>query len=103
MEADQTTGIVFHIIRGSFVDGCGIRTVVFLKGCPLRCAWCCNPESQAPYPELAYNGARCIGTEECFLCGAACPHNAISAGADGHIVIDREVCERCFTCADVCP
>lgn len=99
----MTTGLVFNIQHFSVHDGPGIRTVVFLKGCPLRCAWCCNPESQAPYPELAYNSSRCIGTAECFLCGAVCPRGAITAGAGGHVVIDRDLCERSFKCADVCP
>jgi pyruvate formate lyase activating enzyme len=64
----EQTGIVFNIQRFSVHDGTGIRTVVFLKGCPMRCRWCCNPESQNPEPEIAYNANRCLGREQCGHC-----------------------------------
>ena len=55
-------GLVFNIQRFSVHDGPGIRDLVFLKGCPLRCRWCSNPESQGAQPDVAYNAERCIGT-----------------------------------------
>ena len=58
---EKQTGIVFNIVHGSFVDGFGIRTTVFLKGCPLRCKWCCNPEGQKYEPELKYTASHCNG------------------------------------------
>lgn len=67
------TGVVFHIQRYSVHDGPGIRTVVFLKGCPLHCSWCSNPESQKPEPELAFQADRCLGIAHCGLCRHAHP------------------------------
>ena len=61
----EPTGIIFNIQHFSVHDGPGIRTVVFLKGCPLRCEWCANPESQVRRPQLAWNHGECIGCREC--------------------------------------
>lgn len=91
-------GVVFNIQRYSLHDGPGIRTVVFLKGCPLRCKWCSNPESQEQKPELSYIKSSCIN---CHRCVAACPLNAITPTEDG-IKIDRTICDRCFKCVDAC-
>ncbi|MBR1736120.1 MAG: 4Fe-4S cluster-binding domain-containing protein, partial [Firmicutes bacterium] len=60
---------VFNIQRYSLHDGNGIRTTIFLKGCPLRCRWCCNPESQSREKEIMYNAGKCIGKDECGYCG----------------------------------
>jgi pyruvate formate lyase activating enzyme len=78
-------GIVFNIQRYSIHDGPGIRTTVFLKGCPLACFWCQNPESQKRRPEVFLNRASCTG---CGRCAAACPNGA-AALADGKAIIDR--------------
>ena len=67
--------LVFHIIHGSFVDGYGIRSTVFLKGCPLKCIWCCNPEGQSFQPELKVNRGQCNG---CGNCLNTCSRNALS-------------------------
>ena len=69
----MTEGTIFEIERYALHDGPGIRTVVFLKGCPLRCLWCANPESQLAAPQLAYWQSKCIG---CRSCLEVCPHHA---------------------------
>lgn len=96
-------GYIFNIQLFSVHDGPGIRTLVFLKGCPLRCKWCSNPESQKPLPELGYNSNKCIGVEKCTKCLDICPEGAISKGANDKIIIDRDLCTNCMLCADVCP
>lgn len=87
--------MIFNIQKCSIHDGEGLRTLVFFKGCPLRCKWCSNPESQSYEREIMESPARCIG---CGACRAACPQGAISA--DG--IIDRSLCDNCMKCTDVC-
>jgi len=89
---------VFDIQRFSIHDGPGIRTLVFLKGCPLRCVWCCNPEGQATKPELLYSRRRCI---LCGSCVEACPAGAISL-KNGAVETDRHLCTCCGDCVDRC-
>ena len=98
----QTT-YVFNVQRYSLHDGPGIRTIVFVKGCPMRCRWCCNPESQRYVPEILYTDSRCIGQKACGLCAGVCPVSAIGYGADGTAQIDRGCCRDCLRCASVCP
>lgn len=100
---DNNYGYVFNIQHFSVHDGPGIRTLVFLKGCPLQCRWCSNPESQICHPELAYNKDRCIGPSECNMCVGACNQNIIKGKQDNKIDIDRERCNKCFKCVDACP
>ncbi|MBC7346871.1 MAG: glycyl-radical enzyme activating protein [Clostridia bacterium] len=95
-----TKGLVFDIQRYAIHDGPGIRTLVFVKGCPLHCPWCCNPESISRFPELAYFKKRCIG---CGKCVEVCPHGAISFSQDEGFVADRDKCQACGECAKVCP
>jgi pyruvate formate lyase activating enzyme len=90
------TGLIFDIQRFSVHDGPGIRTTVFFKGCPLRCLWCHNPESQAALPELLHWPGRCIG---CGECAAACPQAAIPPGGG---LPDPQRCTTCGACVEVC-
>lgn len=97
--SQSTSGIIFNVQRFSIHDGPGIRDLIFLKGCPLHCTWCSNPESQCFLPELDYRINKCIG---CHACVASCPVHAIAPQTDGSISIDRTVCQRCFTCTKAC-
>ena len=99
----KNSGIVFNIQKYSVHDGPGIRTVVFLKGCPLRCRWCSNPESQKPQPQLVYNRNKCLTLEHCVRCLEVCTAGAIKSGEGGRVEIDREVCTECLLCTKACP
>lgn len=88
----------FNIQRCSIHDGNGLRTLVFFKGCPLRCKWCANPESQEYWPEIMESPSKCIG---CGACARVCPQSAITMQADGPR-IDRSLCNNCFKCVEHC-
>lgn len=93
------TGRIFDIARFSVHDGPGIRTTVFLKGCPLRCIWCHNPEGIKQQVQLSYT------VQKCLLCGDCvqdCPNQALSLHDTG-IIIDRNRCQLCGECVDACP
>lgn len=98
VEALALAGRVFHIQRFSLHDGPGIRTTVFLKGCPLRCSWCCNPESQKGGIEVSHSDALC---DHCGCCVPACPEDAVSL-CDGGVRIDRTRCNECGKCVEAC-
>ena len=95
-------GLVFDIQRYSIHDGPGIRTIVFLKGCPLSCEWCCNPESQHPQPEIEYRESLC---QHCGRCITSCPKEAINANLSppAGSKINRVLCDVCGQCVEVCP
>jgi pyruvate formate lyase activating enzyme len=95
----QASGVVFDIQRFSLNDGPGIRTTVFLKGCPLNCAWCHNPESISPAPQLSFNAIKCT---RCRLCAKACRKGVHSFGPRGHRVAFG-ACAACGACVRVCP
>jgi pyruvate formate lyase activating enzyme len=95
----MTTGRIFDVQRFSIHDGPGIRTTVFLKGCPLRCLWCGNPESISTEPILSYLPDKCIACGECLK---VCPQGALEADASGKAVLDRRRCTGCGECASAC-
>ncbi len=92
-------GIIFDIKKYSIHDGPGTRITVHLKGCPLACLWCHNPESQSMLPAVLFRAERCIA---CGKCIKTCPNGAISVVA-GALVTDRGLCTGCGACCDVCP
>jgi isethionate sulfite-lyase activating enzyme len=102
-EIQNTTGTVFNIQKYSVHDGPGIRTVVFLKGCPLSCMWCSNPESQSFKPQLAYNKNKCISLSQCVRCAEICTAGSITQGDDDKISVNRETCTDCLSCTEACP
>lgn len=95
----ETKGLIFDIQRYCIHDGPGVRTVVFLKGCPMRCDWCCNPESISFKPELMIFETTCMG---CRQCVEVCPHQALSI-EDEKLEVDRSQCDCCGKCSEVCP
>ena len=93
-------GTVFNATKYMLEDGPGIRTVVFLKGCPLRCLWCSSPLCQTMDPSLVYLPYKCISCEACL---PACPQQALFLDEEGKIGRNFEKCTHCGTCAKVCP
>ena len=99
----ELTAPVFNVQTYSIHDGPGIRVTVFVKGCPLRCRWCANPESNLARPQLMTYAAKCTA---CGRCVAACPQKAVSIGTlhdKPCAITDRELCVECGACVDVCP
>ena len=97
-ESSQASGMIFNIMRFAVHDGPGIRTAVFLKGCPLDCWWCHNPESQHFQPDRMYYRDRCANCGECVT---SCPHSAIQQGPNGPVT--SACCTLCGTCIEACP
>ena len=95
----MSKGLIFNIQKFSLHDGPGIRTTVFLKGCPLRCKWCSNPESQSKKIQVLYHKDKCCG---CKNCVQTCPQNAISF-SNNMVLIDSTKCIGCLTCVSNCP
>ena len=93
------TGIIFDIKKYSIHDGPGTRTTVHMKGCPLSCWWCHNPESQSMTPLILFRREKCIG---CGACVRSCPNKAISVTEDS-LTTDMGLCDGCGICEDVCP
>jgi len=92
-------GKIFNIQRYSIHDGPGIRTVLFMKGCPLRCIWCSNPEGQNIYDDILLYSEKCI---RCKNCVNICPENAIIITENGPL-LDRKKCTSCMKCTKICP
>ena len=95
----QKQGMVFNIQRYSLHDGTGLRTLVFMKGCPLRCKWCANPEGLSKGYSLIYNDAECVG---CGKCIPVCKQGAIYADHAGTIKWNKRLCTECMECVSVC-
>ena len=96
---EETRGVIFNVQTYSIHDGPGIRTTVFIKGCPLRCAWCQNPESQMVTPQLFFNSELCVG---CGKCLPVCPEGAIKL-QEGKSRTNRQACRSSGKCIEVCP
>lgn len=91
--------LIFDVKRYAISDGPGIRIAIYFKGCPLRCKWCHNPESQLPKIQKLYTASKCIGAQDCI---EICPENALTLTPEG-IITDGEKCTLCALCADACP
>lgn len=96
---NEENGLIFNIQKFSVHDGPGIRTTVFMKGCPLQCLWCSNPESQSFLPELLIRDINCKG---CGACVDVCPQGAISITKKTGRIIDRQKCDQCLLCVQSC-
>lgn len=96
MAYEQLTGIIFNTQKFSIHDGNGIRTLIFMKGCPLACLWCSNPESQSADVEVMDVKSNCTG---CGKCAVLCEYHAVK---DGSFDIERSLCRKCGKCAAKC-
>lgn len=100
----EKTGVVTNIQRYTIHDGPGIRTEVFLKGCPLNCKWCSNPEAISPQKELGIYPIKCIGFDKCGLCAKACPLEGKPLVFDDNKLwyVQRDICLGCLKCTESC-
>ncbi len=99
INGDSLKTLLLDIQRGSVHDGPGVRTTVFVKGCPLRCKWCHNPESQNFQKELSFHKERCTN---CSACVSVCEHGVHAMDQDGNHMVDYKKCKFCGSCVDTC-
>lgn len=92
--------IIFDIKRYAINDGPGVRTTIFMKGCPLRCRWCHNPESWSAHPQKSYKRSKCIG---CGSCIDVCPEGALRMSPEGIVPVEGVECLLCGKCVEECP
>lgn len=100
MTSKETIGTLFNIQQFTIHDGPGLRTTLFLKGCPLHCPWCSNPESILPQPQVNLVRAGC---RQCGACVDICPAKALSMDETLYPVLDITRCDQCMACVDGCP
>ena len=98
-DSGEVTGLLYNIQKFAVHDGPGIRTLIYMKGCPLNCTWCSSPQSQKPGKEIIYYEIRC---KKCGHCVEKCPVKAMMLTEDG-INIDRTRCNNCGECVEICP
>ncbi len=99
-EPSGQRGIIFNFTKYMLEDGPGIRTVIFLKGCPLSCVWCSSPLCQTTQGSVVYLPYKCVSCEACLR---ACPNEALSLDEEGKIARNFERCTHCGACTKVCP
>ena len=98
--APPKKAVVLRVEKTSIHDGAGLRTVVFLKGCPLNCRWCSTPEGQSGAIELGLSRHRC---DDCGICVDVCPEGCFSTDIDGSCRLDPHKCTYCLACVEACP
>ena len=101
-EASEVYAYVVSTQRFTVHDGPGIRTELFLKGCPLRCQWCSNPETYERFPQVGVHPEKCIGCGYCLKACAAHGKNALQIGTNTIVGINRDLCDNCLLCEDEC-
>jgi len=97
---EQLKGFVYNVQRFAIHDGPGIRTLVYMKGCPLKCLWCSSPQSHEALPEILYIELHC---KKCGRCVETCPIEVITLSEEEGVKIDRELCTGCGQCVEACP
>lgn len=100
MDCKEPTGLVYDLQRFAIHDGPGIRTLVYMKGCPIGCLWCSSPQTQRMAPEILHVEVKC---QKCGRCAQVCPLQAITLPEDGYPKIDRDLCDVCGQCVEECP
>jgi len=96
----ELKGLIYDMQRFAIHDGSGIRTLIYMKGCPLRCLWCSSPQTLKPSPEILYIELHC---KKCGHCSEICPVGAITVAKEAGVKINRELCTVCGKCVEECP